>query len=341
MNTAALATGIGEKLPFPDFITRKAIDMLVSHSSRRIAGSHTGSSAGFAAAMSCHPIAIHTKEANAQHYELPAEFFATVLGPQRKYSCCLYDDGSKTLAEAEEAALAATAAHAGLTDGQSILELGCGWGSLSLWMARCFPNARIQAVSNSASQGLSICERAMTEGLDNLEVLTADMNDFAPEEEFDRIVSVEMFEHMSNWRPLLERARALLKPDGRMFIHVFAHRTAPYRFDHNDPADWIARHFFTGGIMPSHDLIRQFGDLFAVEEEWRWNGDNYARTAAAWLNNMDARPGEVEKILRGVYGTDWRLWRRRWRLFFLATMGLFGHGDGTEWSVSHYRLKPS
>jgi cyclopropane-fatty-acyl-phospholipid synthase len=146
---------------------------------------------------------------------------------------------------------------------------------------------------------------------------------------------------MSNWRPLLERARALLKPDGRMFIHVFAHRTAPYRFDHNDPADWIARHFFTGGIMPSHDLIRQFGDLFAVEEEWRWNGDNYARTAAAWLNNMDARPGEVEKILRGVYGTDWRLWRRRWRLFFLATMGLFGHGDGTEWSVSHYRLKPS
>lgn len=341
MNTAAFATRIGETIPLPDVVTRKAIGILVGRSSRRLAGSHAGSAAGFAAAMARYPIAIHTEEANAQHYELPAEFFLKVLGPQRKYSCCLYEDGAETLAEAEEAALAATAAHAGLADGQAILELGCGWGSLSLWMARSFPNARIQAVSNSASQSESIRHRAMMEGLKNLDVLTADMNAFHPEGEFDRIVSVEMFEHMSNWRPLLERARASLTANGRMFIHVFSHRATPYRFDHTDPADWIARHFFTGGIMPSHDLIRQFGDLFAVEEEWRWNGHNYARTAADWLNNMDAQCEGVEKILRAVYGADWRLWRRRWRLFFLATVGLFGYGSESEWAVSHYRLKPS
>jgi len=341
MKAAAFATGIGETIPLPDIITRKAIDIMVSRTSRRLAERDAADAAEFAAAMAGYPIALHTEEANARHYELPAEFFATVLGPQRKYSCCLYDDGAETLAEAEEAALAATAAHAGLADGQSILELGCGWGSLSLWMARHFPYAHIQAVSNSSSQGLSIRQRAMAQGLDNLRVVTADMNAFKPEGKFDRIVSVEMFEHMANWRPLLERARASLKTDGRMFIHVFSHRATPYRFDHTNPADWIARHFFTGGIMPSHDLIRHFEDLFTVEAEWRWNGGNYARTAAAWLSNMDAHPDEIETILRGVYGADWRLWRRRWRLFFLATAGLFGHGDEREWAVSHYRLKPS
>jgi len=230
MKAAALATGIGEVIPLPDVVTRKAIDIMVSRTSRRLAERDGGGAAGFAAAMAGYPIALHTDEATAQHYELPAEFFDTVLGPQRKYSCCLYDDGAQTLAEAEEAALAATAAHAGLADGQSILELGCGWGSLSLWMARRFPNARIQAVSNSISQGLSIRQRATTEGLVNLEVLTVDMNALKPEAKFDRIVSVEMFEHMANWRPLLERARASLKADGRMFIHVFSHRAIPYRF---------------------------------------------------------------------------------------------------------------
>jgi cyclopropane-fatty-acyl-phospholipid synthase len=172
-------------------------------------------------------------------------------------------------------------------------------------------------------------------------VLTANTNDFVPPWRFDRIVSVEMFEHMSNWRPLLARAREALGTEGRFYIHIFSHRSTPYRFDHTDPADWIARHFFTGGIMPSHDLVREFGDLFAVEEEWRWNGRNYARTASAWLDNLDRHSDRVGEILRDVYGSDWRLWRRRWRLFFLATMGLFGHGDGSEWGVSHYRLAPA
>jgi cyclopropane-fatty-acyl-phospholipid synthase len=341
MSTIALAADIGERIALPDFVTRKAIEMLVGRTSRNLAECVNDVTSRFAAAMVDYPIALHTDKANAQHYEVPAAFFDLVLGPQRKYSCCLYDAGATTLEEAEEAALAATAAYAGLADGQTILELGCGWGSLSLWMARHFPNARILAVSNSHSQGVSIRTRAKASGFSNLEVLTANMNDFVPPQRFDRIVSVEMFEHMSNWRPLLARAREALGTEGRFYIHIFSHRSTPYRFDHTDPADWIARHFFTGGIMPSHDLVREFGDLFAVEEEWRWNGRNYARTASAWLDNLDRHSDRVGEILRDVYGSDWRLWRRRWRLFFLATMGLFGHGDGSEWGVSHYRLAPA
>ena len=178
------------------------------------------------------------------------------------------------------------------------------------------------------------------EGLDNLDVLTADMNGFIPAGRFDRIVSVEMFEHMSNWQPLLRRMRDALDLGGRMFIHVFTHARASYRFASDDKNDWIAQHYFTGGIMPSRGLIRQFPDCFAVEAEWNWNGDHYRRTAADWLKNFDANADDIAKILQRVYGRDARLWQRRWRLFFLATMGLFGHASGDEWGVSHYRLTP-
>ena len=291
--------------------------------------------------MAAHPVAVHTDEANSQHYEIPAAFFELMLGPQRKYSCCLYDRGATSLAEAEEHALSATAHHADLADGQRILELGCGWGSLSLWMARQFPSARITSVSNSHSQREFIVARANGLGLKNLEVMTADMNDFVPRGLFDRVVSVEMFEHMANWLPLLERIRGCLAANGRLFLHVFSHRHAPYRFRHDDRDDWIARHFFTGGIMPSHDLIRQFPQYFTVEQEWRWNGLNYRRTAEDWLANYDRNAGEIAPILRDVYGAEAALWRRRWRLFLLATIGLFGHADGEEWGVSHYRLAPA
>jgi cyclopropane-fatty-acyl-phospholipid synthase len=205
--------------------------------------------------MHAHPIAVATAEANAQHYEVPADFFATVLGPRRKYSCCLYADAASTLAEAEALALAETAAHAGLADGQHILELGCGWGSLSLWMAEHFPQSGITAVSNSHSQRAHIEAQATARGLSNLRVITADMNAFQPEARFDRIVSVEMFEHMSNWEALLRRIHTWLKPDGALFLHVFSHTTQPYRFDTADKSDWIAQHFFTGGIMPSHNML--------------------------------------------------------------------------------------
>jgi cyclopropane-fatty-acyl-phospholipid synthase len=244
------------------------------------------------------------------------------------------------LAQAEEAALARTAANALLADGQDILELGCGWGSLSLWMASHYPTARITAVSNSQSQRSFILGRAQERGLYNLQVITADMNNFAPEDRFDRVVSVEMFEHMANWRALLERVRSWLKPQGLLFFHVFTHRSAPYRFEQGDKEDWIAQHFFTGGIMPSHDLIHEFLDLFTVEESWRWSGTHYARTAEDWLANFDCNAGAIDKVLRQTYGADAALWRRRWRLFFLATAGLFGHANGSEWGVGHYRLKP-
>jgi cyclopropane-fatty-acyl-phospholipid synthase len=327
-----------ETLPWPDVVTTTAIDWLVGRTGRRLAHADEEAQSQFARAMVHYPIAMHAAAANAQHYEIPAEFFALVLGPQRKYSCCLYDGDAGSLAAAEERALAATAAHAGLADGQHILELGCGWGALSLWMARRYPSARIVAVSNSHSQRAYIAGQAAARGHRNLTVITADMNGFTATERFDRVVSVEMFEHMANWRALLERIRGWLAPEGRLFLHFFSHRCSPYRFEPNDASDWIARHFFSGGIMPSHGLIREFADCFAVEEEWRWSGCHYRRTALDWLANYDRNLDAIAAVLRPVYGEDAALWMRRWRLFFLAVAGLFGHGEA--WGVSHYRLRP-
>ncbi|WP_156410486.1 cyclopropane-fatty-acyl-phospholipid synthase family protein [Bosea sp. Root381] len=330
----------GEALPLPDAVSRMAIASLVGRTDRSLAA-QSADAAGFARDMAALPIAMHTDAANAQHYEVPAAFFDLVLGPRRKYSCCFYTDPGDSLATAENAALALTAEHADLDDGQDILELGCGWGSLSLWMAAQYPKSRIVSVSNSASQRAFIEEQAAREGLENLRVVTADMNDFATPEQFDRVVSVEMFEHMANWRALLARINGWLKHDGRLFIHVFAHTQGCYRFDAADPGDWIAQHFFTGGIMPSTDLARQFPDLFAVEAEWRWSGEHYLRTAEDWLTNFDRNLRAIDPILRQVYGEDAPLWRRRWRLFFLATSGLFGHAGGGAWGVNHYRLRPA
>ena len=329
--------------PFPDFIARPAIDSLVSEARKRLDRAAPHDEAVFARDMARRAIAEHTAAANEQHYELPPEFFEICLGARLKYSCCLYPADDTTLDEAEEAALADTCAHAALTDGQRVLELGCGWGSLSLWMAERYPKSAITAVSNSHGQRRHIETQAEARGLTNLTVITCDMNDFIPTEGggFDRIVSVEMFEHMTNWRALLTRARSWISPDGRMFIHIFTHRDAPYRFDHTDTGDFIAQHFFIGGVMPSHGLIRQFPDLFAVEQEWLWNGLNYARTAGDWLANMDANEPRVMALMRETYGSAARLWVRRWRRFYLATAGLFGNDAGRTWAVSHYRLKPA
>jgi len=329
-----------EGAPLPDPVRKAAIQVLVSGARRQAAQAGPDAEAAFARQMAERPIAEHTDAANEQHYEVPAAFFKACLGPRLKYSSCLYAPG-ETLAQAEDRALAETVAHADLKDGQHILELGCGWGSLSLWMARTLPNAQITSVSNSASQGAFIRARAAAEGLGNLTVVTADMNDFHPEGAFDRVVSVEMFEHMANWRALLTRVRGWLQPDGRLFIHIFTHKTGPYRFDVEDEADWIAQHFFAGGVMPSHNLMRQFPDLFEVEQDWRWSGAHYEKTALHWLENYDRNVEKIRPVLRAVYGDKAVLWHRRWRLFFLATAGLFGHRGGQEWGVSHYRLKPA
>jgi len=341
MSLVTSAIAAAERLPLPDAALRFGVDRLVARTSRRLAGGEGIAGRDFAEAMEAWPIAVHVEDANEQHYELPPAFFELVLGPRRKYSCCLYQNATTTLAEAEVASLEETCAHAGLIDGQDILELGCGWGALSLFMAERYPASRIVAVSNSAPQRLHIEAQIARLSLTNLTVVTEDMNAFAPEHTFDRIVSVEMFEHMSNWQALFRRARSWIRPEGRMFIHVFSHRDRAYRFDHADKADWIARHFFTGGVMPSHDLACQFKETFAVESDWRWSGLNYERTALDWLRNLDANRDAIEAILTQTYGEESSLWMRRWRLFFLATAGLFGHAGGREWGVSHYLLRPA
>jgi len=336
----SLATRAVERLNLPDGLTRFGISMLVGRTAAQLAAASNATETAFAEGFKNFPIATHVQDANAQHYELPPEFFGLVLGPRRKYSCCLYDGPADTLEAAEIRALEETCRHAQLQDGQSILELGCGWGSLSLFMAERFPRARIVAVSNSAPQRGYIEQQARARGLDNLTVLTADMNGFAPDYVFDRVVSVEMFEHMANWQALLTRIHGWLAPDGRVFVHVFAHRTTPYRFDHTDNGDWIARHFFTGGIMPSHGLMRHVDAPFELVETWRWSGAHYRRTANDWLANFDRNQARIAEVLRDVYAGDAELWQRRWRLFFLATAGLFGYRNGAEWGISHYLLKP-
>ncbi|MBL8551161.1 MAG: class I SAM-dependent methyltransferase [Hyphomonadaceae bacterium] len=339
MSMVSRAVQMFEAAPLPDALRRGTVAMLVARADRRLAHGDAEEEARFAAAMDARPIAEHTAAANAQHYEVPAAFFRECLGPRLKYSCCLYDGGAATLAQAEERALAETCAHADLKDGQRILELGCGWGSLTLWMGAQYPRAEIVAVSNSASQRAHIEVQAARLGLSNVRVITADMNAFEAEGRFDRIVSVEMFEHMSNWRALLTRCRGWLAPGGRLFLHVFAHRASPYRFEAGDRSDWIAQHFFTGGVMPSRNLIRNFADLFEVEAEWRWSGTHYEKTALDWLKNFDARIERIRPVLAETYGDAARLWEHRWRLFFMATAGLFGHAGGESWGVVHHRLK--
>ncbi len=340
MNLVAAATSAVERLPLPDSLTRAGIALLVNRTRRKLDRAPEDCERAFARTMEAYPIARTPEAANAQHYELPAVFFGAVLGPRRKYSCCLYTDGAETLAEAETRALAVTAHNAALADGQHILELGCGWGSLSLWMAERFPRAQITAVSNSHPQRLFIEAEAARRGLTNVAVLTADMNGFTPGARFDRVVSVEMWEHMTNWPALLSRVHGWLVPGGRLFLHVFSHYRAPYLFETDDEADWIAQHFFTGGIMPSHGLIHHLDQAFTVACDWRWPGTQYQRTALDWLARFDANEATITPILTEVYGADAALWRRRWRLFFLATAGLFGARGGRAWGVSHYLLAP-
>jgi cyclopropane-fatty-acyl-phospholipid synthase len=337
MSFVSTMIGTAERMPLPDLVIRAAVQRLCSRTATRLALGDAESDAAFADAMAARSTAEHGEATNTD--QVPTAFFAQVLGPSRKYSSCFYKEPKSTLQEAEEEALRQTAEHAGLADRQSILELGCGWGSLSLWMARRFPKSQVTAVSSSNNQREYIEAEAAARGLTNLRVVTADMNVFEPEREFDRIVSVEMFEHMTNWRPLLTRVKSWLAPGGRFFMHIFTHRAGAYLFDRTDREDWMAQHFFTGEVMPSHHLIRQYADLFEVEKEWRWSGVHYQRTALDWLGNFDAHRNAIEAVLCDVYGQDTTLWMRRWRRFFLATAGLFGYAGGSEWGVSHYRMR--
>ncbi len=291
----------------------------------------------FVAELKSSPIAIETEAANEQHYEVPSEFFDLVLGPRKKYSSAYWTESTRTLGEAEETMLALSCQRADLQDGQTILELGCGWGSLSLWMAEQYPNATIVGVSNSRSQKAFIDAQAKARGLNNLEILTANIVHFETDRQFDRVVSVEMFEHMKNYEKLLAKINRWLKPEGKLFVHIFTHPIFTYHYEDKDGTDWLTRYFFTGGTMPSNDLLLYFQKDLAIANQWIVNGTHYEKTANAWAENMYQHRPAVEKILAQTYGAEnLTKWWVYWKVFFLACAELWGYKNGNEWMVSHY-----
>ncbi len=289
--------------------------------------------------MHASPIAIHIHEANSQHYEVPTAFFQYCLGKHLKYSSCYFRRGDESLDQAEADMLAITCERAGLEDGQDVLELGCGWGSLSLFMAQRYPNSHITSVSNSRTQKAHIDDMAQQRGIKNLTVITCDMNNFSIDKHFDRIVSVEMFEHMRNWAVLFKKVSGFLKADGKFFMHVFTHRQFAYFYEPADEGDFIGKYFFTGGMMPSDDLPLYFQEHLIIEDHWQVEGTHYAKTAEEWLKNMDRNKEDILPIFKNTYGADYQRWWHYWRVFYMACAELWGYKGGSEWMVSHYRFK--
>lgn len=337
-------TGLAERGWIPDNLLRRGIRRLCAQRLREESAGGTEAAwqrfRDLLEQLRQSPLAIHTDAANAQHYELPPRFFELCLGKRLKYSSCYYPTGMETLEQAEEAMLALYGERAELRDGQDILELGCGWGSLTLWMAERYPAARIVAVSNSTQQRQHIEARCRELGLANVTVLTRDVNRLElPAASFDRVVSIEMFEHVRNYQVLLQRIGDWLRIDGKLFVHIFCHRELMYPFETERSDDWMGRHFFTGGLMPAADTFLHFQQHMQVEQQWRLAGTHYEKTANAWLVNQDQRADEVIEVLTAAYGKQSaRLWQQRWRIFWMACAELFGYANGNEWLVGHYRF---
>ena len=348
-----LAIQMAEKGLVPDIIIRKGIKQLCETRLAEISANNCERGAqietDFIASMNAAPIALVPELANAQHYEVPADFFQYCLGVNRKYSSCFWLENTKNLDEAEANALQLSCDHADLQDGQHVLELGCGWGSLTLWMGAHYPNSKITAVSNSNSQREYITQTAQARGLNNITVITCDMNNFdattlahTPEDhkQFDRVVSVEMFEHMRNHQVLYGKVHDWLVPGGKFFMHIFVHSSTPYAFEVQGDDDWMSQFFFSGGMMPSDDLPLRFQDKLKLTQRWRWDGTHYEKTANAWLANMDASEKEITPILENTYGKAEAVkWRNRWRIFYMACAELFGYKNGQEWWVTHYQFE--
>jgi len=330
-----------EKDLLPDFALRMGIRKLLK---QRLVDENKGSEAAqkehfmkLIRDLKLSPIAINTVEANEQHYEMPAEFFCKVLGKHLKYSSGFWKDGVTDIETSEQDMLELTCERAELKDGQKVLELGCGWGSLSLFMAAKYPNSKITSVSNSNSQKAFIDEQARKRNLSNLTIITADMNVLQIDSKFDRVVSVEMFEHMRNYELLLKKIAGFLNDDGKLFVHIFTHKEYAYKFEVIDDTDWMSKYFFTGGIMPSDNLLFFFNDNFTNEKHWQVIGTHYQKTSEAWLKNMDAAEPEIMEIMKKVYGEKEAVkWWVYWRIFFMACAELWGYNNGDEWIVSHY-----
>ena len=325
----------------PDVLIRFGIRYLVAQrlqeESKKFSSNEKDQKECFVSEMTESSIAINTADANSQHYELPAEFFNLVLGGHNKYSGCLWNQDIETLTDAETESLKIYCERAKIFDGMKILELGCGWGSLSLWIATHYPNTQVTAVSNSKIQQQFIINLKNKRAINNLNVITADMNTFQTNDQFDRVVSIEMFEHMRNYKILLNRIKSWLKPEGKLFIHIFCHQKYPYFFEREGPHNWMGRYFFSGGVMPSSDLFNYFQNDLSLEKKWWWDGKHYQKTAEAWLNQLDQNKDKVYPILKKVYGEDnAACWFQRWRIFFMSCSELFGYQKGNEWGVSHY-----
>ena len=340
----SLLIKLSEKQLIPDFAIRygirtllkKRLDSLVSNNPE----TNIQDKIDFIHKMNSSKIALVPELANKQHYEIPANFYKYCLGRHRKYSSCYWEDNTKNLDEAELLSLKLTTQHAKLTNGQNILELGCGWGSLTLWMAKKFPKSKITAVSNSSSQKTHILEQAKKRNLNNISIITEDMNKFNPKTRYDRIVSVEMIEHMRNHRQLFKKINTWLKPGGLFFMHIFVHKTQPYLFEVQDEDDWMSQYFFSGGMMPSEDLPLFFQEDLKIIDQWSWSGKQYEKTANAWLANIDSNKEKVMRTLEKIYGKDnSKKWFQRWRIFFMSCAELWGYRDGNEWKVVHYLFK--